>query len=40
MFLNKKDEDATSNMVKENIRQLLYNEKGIPTQLLEKVDEK
>jgi hypothetical protein len=37
-FLNKKDEDATSNMVKENIRQLLYNEKGIPTQLLEKVD--
>ena len=37
-FLDKKDEDATSNMVKENIRQLLYNEKGIPTQLLEKVD--
>ena len=37
-FLNKKDEDATSNMVKENIRQLLYNEKGIPIQLLEKVD--
>jgi hypothetical protein len=38
MFLNKKDEDATSNMVKENIRQLLYNEKSIPTQLLQPLE--
>ena len=37
-FLDKKDEDETSNTAKENIRQLLYNEKGIPIQLLEKVD--
>jgi hypothetical protein len=37
-FLDKKDDDATCNMVKENIRQLLYNEKGIPTQLLQPLE--